>query len=339
MEIYIYLIIGFILLIGGSEILIRGSVSLASLLNVSPFVIGVVIVAGGTSLPELASCIQAIRLNVEDIVIGNIVGSNIANILLIIGAVAIVHPIIEKKNYFQKPDTSFSFVHKIAFHVGKNKSDFVAILTSIFFTYCCLKGEITFLDGILMLSGLGIFIYIIFANKEKIIENDDHQKLNISLTLIFVIGGLFGVIIGSYFFIDASSNIAASFGLSTTVIGITIVAFGTSLPELTTGLMAAFKKQTDFAIGNILGSNIYNILGILGISSLMKNLSMPILDRKLEIQEVGMKVNFDNLNYDAFFILLLTLLFVYLLRKKGIIGRKSGVIFLLTYVIYIGISI
>ena len=339
MEIYFYLIIGFILLIGGSEILIRGSVSLASLLNVSPFIIGVVIVAGGTSLPELASSIQAIRLNVEDIVIGNIVGSNIANILLIIGAVALVHPIIEEKKYFQKPDTSFSLVHKIAFHVGKNKSDFVAILTSIFFIYCCLKGNVNFLDGILMLAGLGIFIYTIFANKEKDIEKDEDQKFNILITLIFLIGGLFGVVIGSYLFIDAASSIATSFGVSTTVIGITIVAFGTSLPELTTGLMAAFKKQTDFAIGNILGSNIYNILGILGISSLLKNLSMPVLDRKLEIQEIGMKINFDNLNYDAFFILFLTLLFVYLLRKRGKIGRGIGVIFLLSYVIYIGISI
>ena len=339
MEIYIYLIIGFILLIGGSEILIRGSVSLASLLNVSPFVIGVVIVAGGTSLPELASSIQAIRLNVEDIVIGNIVGSNIANILLIIGAVAIVYPIIEEKNYFQKPDTSFSLVHKIAFHVGKNKSDFVAILTSIFFIYLCLKGNVTFLDGILMLAGLGIFIYVIFVNKEKDIDKHEDQKLNFLITLIFLIGGLFGVILGSYLFIDAASNIATSFGVSTTVIGITIVAFGTSLPELTTGLMAAFKKQTDFAIGNILGSNIYNILGILGISSLMKNLKMPVLDRKLEIQEIGIKLNFDNLNYDAFFILFLTLLFVYLLRKKGRIGRKTGLFFLFSYFIYIGISI
>ena len=133
MEQYIYLILGFILLIVGSEFLIRGSVNLASILNVSPFIIGVVIVAGGTSLPELAACLQSIRLNVEDIVIWNIVGSNIANILLIIGAVSIVHPIIGEKNIYQKPDTAFSFVHRIAFHVGQNKSDFVAILSAILF--------------------------------------------------------------------------------------------------------------------------------------------------------------------------------------------------------------
>ena len=118
---YIYLVTGFILLIGGSEILIRGSVNIADIFKVSPFLIGVVIVAGGTSLPELAVCLQAINLGVDDIVIGNIIGSNIANILLIIGAVAIVNPIIGEKNVYQKPDTSFSLVHKIYFHVGKNK--------------------------------------------------------------------------------------------------------------------------------------------------------------------------------------------------------------------------
>ena len=334
---YIYLITGFLLLIGGSEILIRGSINLASILNISPFLVGVVIVAGGTSLPELASCIQAIRLNVEDIVIGNIIGSNIANILLIIGAVAVVHPIIGEKHQFQKLDTSFSFVHKIAFHVGKNKSDFVAILTAIFFIYCSIKGEITFLDGILMLVGLGIFIYVIFAKKNKEIDQQEDKKFSIWVSFILLFGGLLGVIFGSHLFIKGASVIATSFGVSKTIIGITIVALGTSLPELTTGLMAAFKKQTDFAIGNILGSNIYNVLGILGITSLMQDLKMPILNRNIEINEIGLNLNLPNITFDAWFILIITLLFVYLLRKKSIIGKKTGLIFLFAYIGYLGI--
>ena len=162
-----------------------------------------------------------------------------------------------------------------------------------------------------MLVGLAIFIYALFSNKEKEIEKHEDQKLKLLVTLIFLIGGLFGVIIGSWLFIDSASSIATSFGISSTVIGITIVAFGTSLPELTTGLMAAFKKQTDFAIGNILGSNIYNILGVLGVSSLIKNLSMPELDRKFEIQEIGLKLNFDNLNFDAFFIFFLNFIYCF----------------------------
>ena len=336
MEQYIYLVLGCILLIGGSEILIKGSVSLASVLNVSPFIVGVVIVAGATSLPELASCLQAVRLNVEDIVIGNIVGSNIANILLIIGAVAVVHPIIGEKNIYQKPDTSFSRVHKIYFHATKNKSDFVAILTSIFFIYCCLKGNITFLEGILMLIGLGIFIYVIFSKRDKAIEKNDNQEFSIFLSIILLVLGLIGVVAGSYLFIDGASEIAYYFGVSETIIGITIVAVGTSLPELTTGLMAAFKRQTDFAIGNILGSNIYNILGILGISSILKDLTIPVnLSRKLTIEEIGINLNMPSITYDAFFILVITLLFVYLLRKRKIIGRKMGILFIILYVMYI----
>ena len=339
MEQYIYLILGFILLIGGSEILIRGSVNLASILNVSPFIIGVVIVAGGTSLPELAACLQSIRLNVEDIVIGNIVGSNIANILLIIGAVAIVHPIIGEKNTYQKPDTAFSFVHRIAFHVGKNKSDFVAILSAILFIYCCLNGVITSKEGIFMLVSLGIFIFVIFSNKQKEINNQDEKNLSVWLAIIFLVGGLIGVILGSNLFILGASSIASDFGISETIIGITIVAVGTSLPELTTGLMAAFKRQTDFAIGNILGSNIYNILGILGVSSLLSDLSIPInLTRKIKIEEIGININFNSITYDAWFILIITLLFVYLLRKIARIGRKTGTAFLVVYFTYIFLS-
>ena len=336
MEQYIFLIIGFVLLIGGSEILIRGSVNLASILNVSPFIIGVVIVAGGTSLPELAACLQSIRLNVEDIVIGNIVGSNIANILLIIGAVAIVHPIIGEKNTYQKPDTAFSFVHRIAFHVGKNKSDFVAILSAILFIYCCLNGVITSTEGIFMLVSLGIFIFVIFANKQKEINNQDEKNLSVWLSVIFLVGGLIGVIFGSHLFILGASSIASDFGISETIIGITIVAVGTSLPELTTGLMAAFKRQTDFAIGNILGSNIYNILGILGVSSLLSDLNIPInLTRKIKIEEIGININFNSITYDAWFILIITLLFVYLLRKRARISRNTGIFFLISYFVYI----
>ena len=333
---YIYLILGFILLIGGSEYLIRGSVNLASILNVSPFIVGVVIVAGGTSLPELAACLQSIRLNVEDIVIGNIVGSNIANILLIIGAVAIVHPIIGEKNTYQKPDTAFSFVHRIAFHVGKNKSDFVAILSAILFIYCCLNGIIKSKEGIFMLVSLGIFIFVIFSNKQKEINNQDEKNLSVWLAIFYLVGGLIGVIVGSKLFILGASSIASDFGISQTIIGITIVAVGTSLPELTTGLMAAFKRQTDFAIGNILGSNIYNILGILGVSSLLSDLSIPInLTRKIKIEEIGININFNSITYDAWFILIITLLFVYLLRKRARIGRKTGIAFLVAYLIYI----
>ena len=127
---YIYLIVGFLGLILGAEILIRGAVNLAHIFKVSPFIIGVVIVAGGTSLPELAASLQSINLGFEDIVIGNVIGSNIANILLIIGVVSLIHPIVEIKS---STNSSFSIVHKLGYGVSKNISDFVAIISSIIF--------------------------------------------------------------------------------------------------------------------------------------------------------------------------------------------------------------
>ena len=129
---YIYLIIGFLGLIFGSEILIRGSINLSHTFKISPFIVGVVIVAGGTSIPELAASLQAINLGVKDIVIGNVIGSNIANILLIIGAVSLIHPIVEIKT---STASFFSLVHKVGYIVSKNISDFVAIISSIIFIY------------------------------------------------------------------------------------------------------------------------------------------------------------------------------------------------------------
>ena len=133
---YIYLIIGFLGLIFGAEILIRGSINLSHTFKISPFIVGVVIVAGGTSIPELAASLQAINLGVKDIVIGNVIGSNIANILLIIGAVSLIHPIVEIKT---STAFSFSLVHKVGYIVSKNISDFVAIISSIVFIYFARK--------------------------------------------------------------------------------------------------------------------------------------------------------------------------------------------------------
>ena len=334
---YIYLIIGFLSLVFGAEILIRGSVNLAHIFKISPFIVGVVIVAGGTSIPELAASLQAINLGVEDIVIGNVIGSNIANILLIIGAVSLIHPIVETKT---STDSSFSLVHKVGYIVSKNISDFVAIVSSIIFIYFCIKGVIGKLEGTLMLVCLVVFLVSLLM-KEKAAFQEVPEKLTpLWLSSIFVVIGLIAVIFGSKLFISGASEIAKTLGLSETVIGITIVAIGTSLPELATGLVAAFKKQTDFAIGNILGSNIYNIFGILGISSLFVNLEVPLtFVRKLQIDEIGINLNLSGIIYDAWFVLIITLVFVYLMRVRRRIGKKTGILFLLIYIFYISILV
>ena len=322
---YIYLIIGFLGLVFGAEILIRGSINLAHAFKISPFIVGVVIVAGGTSIPELAASLQAINLGVKDIVIGNVIGSNIANILLIIGAVSLIHPIVEIKT---STDSSFSLVHKAGYIVSKNISDFVAIISSIIFIYFCVKGVITYLEGLLMLVCLVVFLVSLLM-KEKTDFHEVPEKLTpLWLSLFFVVVGLFAVIFGSKLFINGATEIANTLGLSETVIGITIVAIGTSLPELATGLVAAFKKQTDFAIGNI--------LGVLGVSSLFADLEIPLLFvRKLNIEEIGLNINLSGIIYDAWFVLIVTLIFVYLMRVRRRIGKKTGILFLLIYIFYI----
>ena len=334
---YIYLITGFIGLILGAEILIRGSVNLANIFKISPFIIGVVIVAGGTSLPELAASLQSINLGFEGIVIGNVIGSNIANILLIIGVVALINPIVEIKT---STDSSFSLVHKVGYFVSKNISDFVAIISSIIFIYFCFTGSITWIEGILMLVCLFVFLVSILMKDKADYEEETDKSISLWISLVFVIVGLLGVIYGSKLFISGATDIAKNFGLSETVIGITIIAIGTSLPELATGIVAAIKKQTDFAIGNILGSNIYNIFGVLGVSSLFANLEIPsVLERKFKIDELLIDFDFSSIIYDAWFVLILTLLFVFLMRIRRKIGFKTGVCFLLVYCFYISFLI
>lgn len=334
---YIYLIVGFLGLILGAEILIRGSVNLAHTFKVSPFIIGVVIVAGGTSLPELAASLQSINLGFEGIVIGNVIGSNVANILLIIGVVALIHPIVEIKS---SSDSSFSLVHKVGYFVSKNISDFVAIISSIIFIYFCYRGIITWVEGLIMLFCLLIFLISILMKDKADYQEEHDQSMSLWLSLVLVIVGLFAVIYGSKIFINGATEIAKNFGLSQTVIGITIIAIGTSLPELVTGILAALKKQTDFAIGNILGSNIYNIFGVLGISSLFSNLEMPLsFERKFQIDELLINFDFSSIVYDAWFVLVITILFIFLMRIRRKIGFKTGILFLTAYCFYISILI
>ena len=239
---YIYLIIGFLGLVLGAEILIRGSINLANIFRISPFIIGVVIVAGGTSLPELAASLQSINLGFEGIVIGNVIGSNIANILLIIGVVSLINPIVEIKS---STDSSFSLVHKVGYFVSKNISDFFAIVSSIILFYFCYKGSIIWIEGVLMLVCLFVFLVSILMKDKADYEEESDKSISLWFSLILVVVGLFAIIYGSKLFISGATDIAKNFGLSETVIGITIVAIGTSLPELVTVVLAAIKKQTD----------------------------------------------------------------------------------------------
>ena len=187
-----------------------------------------------------------------------------------------------------------------------------------------------------MLVCLVVFLVSLLMKEKADFQELPEKSIPLWLSSTFVVIGLLAIIFGSKLFISGASEIANTLGLSETVIGITIVAIGTSLPELATGLVAAFKKQTDFAIGNILGSNIYNIFGVLGISSLFADLEVPLLFvRKLQIDEIGFNLNLSGIIYDAWFVLIVTLIFIYLMRVRRRIGKKTGILFLLIYIFYI----
>jgi len=253
-----FLIIGLIILIISSELLIRGSVRLAKKFHVSEFLVGVLIISLGTSLPELSSSINAMLSQHSDLVMGSLIGSNIANLLLIMSATVILSPIltVSKDQFFQ---------------IYSNMGMVLLLCLLGFFSI-----TLNFFIGILFLIILlMIMVYETKFNAVKIEKDLTTKKTNSLVILLLIIFGLIGLIYGADLFVNSAIIIAKQLNISEAIIGITLVAFGTSLPELTVGIVAGLKKKTAFALGNILGSNLYNIFGILGISLMIDNIIIP----------------------------------------------------------------
>ena len=295
---FLYLILGLIILVVGAEVVIRGSVSFGKKLNISLFAIGVVIVAGGTSLPELASSINAVITQHADLALGAVVGSNIANLILVMAATTIIFPITNINN---------NQINQAWINIALG----IALIFMSYFYF-------NFVFGILSLTLLTFIMYIQIkrgsVNIDEINKGDYSTIISISLIII----GIVFLIYGSELFVSSAINLANTFSVSETVIGLSLIAFGTSLPELVVGVMSALKRKVDFALGNILGSNIYNVLGVLGVISFFDNFSMPNV---LATQ-------------DLIFMLLITFLilsFMYLSKK---LGRTYGVIGLILYFSY-----
>lgn len=260
---YILFILGFFLLIKGANLLVDGSASIANKLKISSIVIGLTIVAFGTSAPEfIVNLFASINGNTE-IAIGNILGSNIANILLILGISAVIYPLATKENTVWK-EIPLSLLAAIILGVIAND----ALIDGS--TY----SGITRIDGIVLLSFFIIFIYYTFGISKITGENADVNIKDLSYlkSSLFIIGGLTGLVVGGKWIVDGAVKIAELFNVSQSLIGLTIVAVGTSLPELATSAIAAYKKQSDIAIGNVVGSNIFNIFWILGFSALIRPL-------------------------------------------------------------------
>ena len=295
----LYLIIGLSLLVTGAEIVIKGSVSFGKKLNISLFAIGVVIVAGGTSLPELASSINAVINNHADLAVGAVVGSNIANLILVMAATAVILPI---------SNVTKNQINQAWINIGLGV---VLILMSfLYFNY---------LFGIVSMILLILIMYLQFKKSSLDLEEINKSEYSTILSIFLILIGIIFLIYGSELFVNSALRIANYFNVSEAVIGLSIIAFGTSLPELVVGIMSAIKRKVDFALGNILGSNIYNVLGVLGISSFFGSFSMPQI----------------MVTQDLLFMLLITFItlgFMFFVKK---IGRIYGSIGLILYACYI----
>jgi cation:H+ antiporter len=305
--------LGFIFLIKGADWLVSGASSLAFRFGVSALVVGLTIVAFGTSAPELIVSLLATMNGSTDLAIANVTGSNIANILLILGISAFIYPLTVQKSTVWK-EIPFALLSMIVLLFIANDQIIDGASASM----------ISHIDGLILLSFFAIFLYYIFGTafqdaktNEKVID-PDFKAWRVTLQIVAGIGGL---VVGGKWIVDGAVFFASSFGVSESLIGLTIVAIGTSLPELATSAVAAYKKNVDIAVGNIIGSNIFNVFWILGMSAAFTPLPF------------NPNANIDLLVATGATILLFFALFV---GQKHTIKKWQGVAFVLLYVVYLG---
>lgn len=306
----IFLIFGFLILIKGADFLVSGSSALAKRLKFSNLVIGLTVVAFGTSTPELFVNFFASLEGNAEIAIGNVVGSNIFNILVILGISSIIYPLSVTKGTIWK-EIPFSLIAAILVGVMANDVLFDHAHYSV----------LSRIDGFILLLFFIIFMYYILTiAKDEHVQLEEVMQINLQRSLWLVAGGLVILVLGGKFIVENAVIVAGRLGISQSVIGLTIVAAGTSLPELVTSVVAAYRKNSDIAVGNIVGSNIFNIFFILGISSLIKPIQIV-----------------SQINPDIWVLIAVSLvLFVFMFTgKRRKLDRWEGIIFVLFYIGYI----
>ncbi|SDE39927.1 calcium/sodium antiporter [Limimaricola pyoseonensis] len=313
MDIWLPLIGGLVLLVLGGELLVRGAVKVAEKLGVSPLVIGLTLVGFGTSTPELVTSVQAALSGAPGIAYGNVVGSNIANLLLILGASALITPIAVQS-------------------AALRRDGGVMVAVALAFAALGLVMPLGMLTGAVFVAALVFYIWTAFRQESRGAVHEkaaaaegvdpglapDHGG-SVAAGLVTAVAGLGLVVLGGYFLVDGATALARAFGISETIIGLTIVAVGTSMPELVTSVVAAIRKQADVAFGNIIGSNIYNVLGIGGVTAMVAPGRVP-----------GEIIGFDNL------VMIAASLAVMVLAWTGLrISRREGGLLLAGYALYI----
>ena len=295
------------MLFAGAEGLIRGSSSLALRVGITPLVVGLTVVAFGTSSPELVVSLKAALEGNGDISIGNVIGSNIANIALVLGVAALIRPL--------KVNT-----------VVIRREIPLMIFISLIFVIFLINREISRIEGIIFFAGIILYsiVSVILARKEKSKEIEDEyiegvakKPLKTWLAIPFIIFGLALLIYGANLFLEASIEVAKKIGMSQAVIGLTIVAIGTSLPELFTSAVASFKNETDIAIGNVVGSNVFNILLILGVTAMI-----------IPVSAAGITMT------DIIVMMVTAVIILPMTWTKFVLNRLEGAFLLTGYIIY-----
>lgn len=263
----IYILLGFILLIKGADFLVDGSSAVAKKFKVSDIVIGLTIVSFGTSAPELVINISSVLDEKTGFVYGNVIGSNLFNTLFIVGIAGMVYPLKVLKNT-AKIELPISLLIVVVVFILSNDFMFKDNNVSNQNT----QGVLSRFDGFILLSLFVAFFFYVFRNiKSEPILDEIVKPMSNLKAILFIGGGIAGLIFGGNYVLDGATTIAKNFGLSERIIGLTVLAAGTSLPELATSVVAAMKKNSDIAVGNVVGSNIFNILGILAISAIVKD--------------------------------------------------------------------
>jgi cation:H+ antiporter len=302
------LLIGLVVLILGGSFLIKGSSSFALKMNLSPLVIGLTVVAFGTSAPELLISIKAALSGSPDLAMGNVIGSNICNLALVLGLTAIISPIRVRKNSI--------------------RLDWPMTMGSSLLLYILVReGFVNSYEGIIFIGILITYIYLVIRKSRKDLKiakelEKDFDLPKSSSTYLkdfaFIAIGSAGLFFGAEWFVGGAQDFARQLGVEERIIGITVVAIGTSLPELVTATVASFKKETDMALGNLMGSNIFNILSILGITSIIK---------EIQVSDI-------MLNTDIIWMLGITLIILPMMLSSRQIGRVEGGILLVIYMYY-----
>lgn len=310
---YILLIIGFVLLIKGADFFVDGSSSVAKILKVPTIIIGLTVVAFGTSMPELSVSVTAALRGSNDLAVSNVLGSNIFNLLVVLGCCALVKPVAAKWSLLKKEFPFSIFITII-----------LLLVDSDFSIMKILDGNQGFVlgrwAGLLFLILFVLYIYATVKSalrsraEAKDMEEEEYKTMSPLKSGIYIVIGLIGIVWGGNLVVDSASNIALTFGWSQTFIGLTIVALGTSLPELVTSVVAARKGENDLAVGNVVGSNIFNILLILGVSSFITPITLDV-----------------TAVYDTIILIIASIVVYVSAISKREIQRKEGILFLVCY--------